>query len=53
MQVTIRVTIPGKLGIPGKPSPRWKPNIFEAAKSSSIAKEAFLPNAITIGHVGQ
>lgn len=53
MQVTIRVTIPGKSGIPGKPNPRWKPNIFKVAKSSAIIREAFLPNAITTGHVGQ
>lgn len=53
MQVTIRVTIPGKSGIPGKPNPRWKPNIFKVAKSSSIIQEVFLPNAIIIGHMGQ
>lgn len=53
MQVTIRVTIPEKLRTPGKPSPRWKTNIFEAAKSLSIIKEALLPGAITVGHKGQ
>lgn len=53
MQVTIRVTIPGKLRTPGKPSPRWKTNIFEAAKSLFIIKEALLPGAITVGHKGQ
>lgn len=53
MQVTIRVTIPGKLGIPWRPSPRWKPNIFEAAKSLFIIKEAFFPSIIIIGQVGQ